>query len=109
MISKEEVLNLAALARLKVSEQEVESLEKDISSILEYVGQIGAVPGGEQGSTLDQGSSRSNLAQPYNVLREDVVRGEDDPMAGKEESIRKEFPRREGDYLQVQKILQKDE
>ena len=43
MISKEEVLQLAELARLKLQEREVESLQKDISSILDYVGQVSAV------------------------------------------------------------------
>lgn len=101
MISKEEVENLAALARLKISDTEIESLRKDISSILEYVGQISAV------STDAEGTPEVPLN--HNVLREDVVRGAKDPMTDKEESIRKEFPKREGDYLQVQKILQKDE
>jgi aspartyl-tRNA(Asn)/glutamyl-tRNA(Gln) amidotransferase subunit C len=101
MISREEVQGLAALARLKVSDQEVENLQKDISNILEYVGQISAVSADTTGTP--------EVPLNHNVLREDVVRGEDDPMAGKEESVRKEFPRREGDYLAVQKILQKDE
>lgn len=102
MISKEEVLNLAQLARLQISDQEVESLQKDISNILEYVGQISAVSVAGDGKMPE-------VPLNHNVLREDVVRGKGDPMAGKEESIRKEFPRREGDYLAVQKILQKDE
>jgi aspartyl-tRNA(Asn)/glutamyl-tRNA(Gln) amidotransferase subunit C len=101
MISKEEVLNLAQLARLKVSDQEVESLQKDISNILEYVSQISAVSIDAEGTP--------EVPLNHNVLREDVVRSEGDPMAGKEESVRKEFPKREGDYLAVQKILQKDE
>ena len=67
MISKEEVLNLAALARLKVSDQEVESLQKDISNILEYVGQISAVS--------ISGGDTPEVPLNHNILREDVVRG----------------------------------
>ena len=101
MISKEEVQGLAQLARLKVSDQEVESLQKDISNILDYVGQISAVS--------VAATDVPEVPLNHNILREDAVREVDAALAGKEESIRKEFPRREGDYLAVQKILQKDE
>jgi aspartyl-tRNA(Asn)/glutamyl-tRNA(Gln) amidotransferase subunit C len=99
MISKEEVLNLATLARLKLSEQEVESLQKDISNILDYVGQVSAVSiGKEKEKPLQR-----------NVMRADTVRGADDAMAGKEEALRGAFPKREGDFNLVRKIIQKDE
>jgi|SRR5581483_7565418 len=99
MISKEEVLNLAALARLKLSDEDVVSLGKDISSILEYVGQVNAV------SAVAQ-REKDPLR---NVMREDVARGEGDPLWGKEEALRAAFPQREGDYNVVRKIIQKDE
>ncbi len=100
MISREEVLKLAELARLKVGEEEVEALQKDISSILEYVGQVGTVS--EQGSTLLRKDVR-------NVMREDVTRDSRDTMAGKEEALRNAFPKREGDFNSVRKIIQKDD
>ncbi len=103
MISREEVLQLAELARLKIADTEVAGLQKDISNILEYVGQISAVQGKNQGSTLDQGSSRSNL------MREDLPRAEGDTMGGKEESLRAAFPKKENGYNVVRKIIQKDE
>src|SRR3989338_2864633 len=99
MISKEEVLNLAQLARLKLTEPEGERLQGDLSSILEYVGQIIAC----QDDILPQGGKMSSLLR--NVMREDAPRAEGDPMAGKEEGLREAFPRREGDYLVVRKIL----
>lgn len=99
MISKEEVLNLAALARLELSEQEVASLQKDISSILEYVGQVSAV-------SAEEGA---DLPLQRNVMRADLPRGQEDVMADKEESLRAAFPRREGGYNVVRKIIQKDE
>ena len=95
MLSREEILNLAALARLKLGEGEVESLQKDISNILEYVGQVSAVSvKSEQGSTLLK-----------NVMREDV------PAAtlGKREELIKAFPKEENGYNVVRKIIQKDE
>jgi len=99
MISKEEVLNLATLARLQLSDTEVASLQKDISNILEYVGQVSAVSIGKEKETPLQ----------RNVMRGDEPRGADDAMAGKEEVLRAAFPKREGDFNVVRKIIQKDE
>jgi aspartyl/glutamyl-tRNA(Asn/Gln) amidotransferase C subunit len=100
MISKDEVLNLAGLARLKLTEGEVESLQKDISSILDYVGQVSAAP---IETRTDQ------KPEPRNIMREDSPRDERDTMAHKEESLRAAFPTREGNYNVVRKIIQKDE
>jgi len=99
MISREEVLQLAELARLKLSDKEVAGLQKDISNILEYVGQISQV------------NVEKEKATPfnYNVMREDVPRADGDTMGGKEEVLRTAFPKKENDYNVVRKIIQKDE
>lgn len=99
MISREEVLHLATLVRLKLSEAEVESVQKDISNILDYVGQVAAVSTGT--------AKESPLIR--NVLREDTPREDADALAGKEEALRAAFPARKGDYNAVRKIIQKDE
>ncbi len=99
MISKEEVQGLAALARLDLATGEVESLQKDISNILDYVGQVSAV-------SVD---IAVEVPPVRNVLRADVARAEGDIMAGKEEAVKAAFPKREGDYNVVRKIIQKDE
>src|SRR3989338_3339522 len=99
MISREEVLQLAELARLKLSDKEVAGLQKDISNILEYVGQISQV------------NVEKEKATPfnYNVMREDVPRADGDTMGGKEEVLRTAFPKKENNYNVVRKIIQKDE
>lgn len=99
MISKEEVQNLATLARVEVSEGEVESLQKDISNILEYISQIQAAPMGEVDTRPLQ----------RNVLRDDTVRSEGDAFFDKREALLAALPKREGDYNVVRKIIQKDE
>lgn len=104
MLSPKEVQDLANLARLKLNEAEVASLQKDISSILEYVGQVSAI---EQGDTLLNNSKESPLQR--NVMREDTPREALHPLGGKEKSVRAAFPTREGDYNVVRKIIQKDE
>jgi len=103
MISKEEVQNLAALARLELRAQEVEGLQKDISNILDYVGQLSSASVGSDGENIKVAGI------VHNVLRDDVPREAADPMAGKEEKVKEAFPKREGEYNVVRKIIQKDE
>jgi aspartyl-tRNA(Asn)/glutamyl-tRNA(Gln) amidotransferase subunit C len=43
VIERDEVLRIAALARLELSPEEVERMTRDLSSILEYVGQLARV------------------------------------------------------------------
>lgn len=99
MVSKDDIKNLAELARLELTEDEISALQKDMSNILEYVGQIAAI-------SMD---GQAPLAENRNVMREDVPRTESDPMAGTREAVAAAFPKREGDYNVVRKIIQKDE
>ena len=99
MISVEEIEKLAGLARLRVSGEEVAQLQKDISGILDYVGQLSAyVP------------SVDTTMKPLvrNVMREDVLRDELDPLTTTAGSLRVAFPRRQGDFNKVRQIIQKD-
>ena len=105
MISKDEVLNLAQLARLELSETEVVNLQKDISNILEYVGQVSAV-----------GVSNAEELKPIlrNVMRDDKPYGEGVMVLGKREALIEALPKKEksvwgGFFNVVRKIIQKDE
>jgi aspartyl/glutamyl-tRNA(Asn/Gln) amidotransferase C subunit len=100
MISKEDIEGLAQLARLKLKDGEAQALGSDINSILGYVGQVHAF-----------NADSSALEKPLlrNVMRQDLPREATDPLLHKEESVRAQFPAREGDYNAVKKILQKDE
>jgi aspartyl-tRNA(Asn)/glutamyl-tRNA(Gln) amidotransferase subunit C len=100
MIRKEEVIKLAELARLEVSETEIALLQKDMSNILDYVGQVAAV-------TLD--GARPVPGINRNVMRADTPRAETDPLGNKREALLAALPKREGDYNVVRKIIQKDE
>jgi len=101
MISREEVLQLAALARLKLGEAEIAALQKDISEILEYVEAVKTV------------ETPSNLARGEGPLLRNVMRIDEprtkDVLFGKEEALRAAFPKREDNYNVVRKIIQKDE
>jgi aspartyl/glutamyl-tRNA(Asn/Gln) amidotransferase C subunit len=99
MISIEDIQNLARLARLKLSPEEEEGLQKDISSILDYVGQVSAVPMPEK---------KEDAGLLHNVMREDAPR-QGGTLAGKEGALIEAFPKSEGGYNVVRKIIQKDE
>lgn len=100
MISRAEIEHLATLARIELREGEVESLQKDISDILEYVGQVAAVP---------QQTGEPAVPLNHNVMREDALRAGGDQLAGKEDAVRAAFPKSEKGYNVVRKIIQKDE
>ena len=104
MISREDIEGLAALARLQLSEAEVVGLQKDVSGILEYVGQVSAL----------QASATGHAPTPvapahHNIMRADTPRAVDDQLAGQEAAVRAAFPKMEKDYNVVRKIIQKDE
>ena|SRR3989344_5372778 len=99
MISKEEIENLAELARLKLTDAEVVTLQKDISAILEYVGQVSTV----------EGSGENARPTLRNILRSDVMHPVDSLLVGKRDALLKALPKREGDYAVVRKIIQRDE
>lgn len=100
MISLDDIRNLAQLARLKLTPQEEEGLQKDVSNILDYVGQVSAVPMPEK---------KEDAGLWHNVMREDTLRPAGDALAGKEAALIEAFPASEKDYNVVRKIIQKDE
>ncbi len=91
-ISKEEVLHVAKLARLKLSEAEVDAYRKDLDSILEYVDTLGKLD-------TDEIEPMSHVMGKKNVWRDD------NPAGIKEtEPLLDNAPVREGNYFKVPKI-----
>lgn len=99
MISIEAIRELAALARIKLTGKEEVGLQKEVSNILEYVGQVSAL----------ESTPAQEKPPLHNVMREDIPWGEGSVLLGKREALLKAFPEREGDYLKVRKIITKDE
>ncbi|MBA3733546.1 Asp-tRNA(Asn)/Glu-tRNA(Gln) amidotransferase subunit GatC [Patescibacteria group bacterium] len=93
MITKEEILKLALLSRIDISENEAESLTSQIDSILGYVGHIKELTG----------NVNDEIPTLRNVMREDVVTNSPSEFT---EIILNEAPAREGNYLKVKKILE---
>jgi aspartyl-tRNA(Asn)/glutamyl-tRNA(Gln) amidotransferase subunit C len=95
MITKEDIQNLADLARIQVEEGEIERLRSSMEAILSYVSEVRAVSGEEVTNTLEPGTLR-------NVFREDAEPHE----AGRYTAgVLKNAPDKEGEYVKVKKIL----
>jgi aspartyl-tRNA(Asn)/glutamyl-tRNA(Gln) amidotransferase subunit C len=67
MIDREQVLHVAKLARLRLSDDEVERMTGELSQILEHVEQMEALD-------LDGVEPTSHVVALENVLRDDVPR-----------------------------------
>lgn len=97
MTGSDEVRKLAALARLSIEEDALDSFAKEFEAILAYVG------------TLDELSLPEREGRPLpavrNVFREDGTPHE----AGKyTEALIEQFPDRDGDALRVKQIISHD-
>ncbi len=93
MITREELLKLAALARLRLDESEIERFQRDIAEMLEYVKQL------EEVDTSSIESDEAILLSG-NVLRDD----ETSPSLPVEEAL-KNAPERTGDYFKVPRVV----
>jgi len=110
MISKEQILKLAGLSRLRVHEKEVEKLKKDVDSILNYVEKIneaGAKLGaaGDKGEKSDEKDSAGAISEIHivrNVLREDKNPHQSGLYT---EVLVSAALARQGNYVKVKKIL----
>ncbi len=92
MVTKEEIKNLANLARIGISDEEAEQITKDVDSILGYVGEVQKVSAEET----------REIPKLRNVMRDDIATNKSDKY---KEKLLNNAPAREGDYLKVKKIL----
>ena len=96
-MNKEKVLDLAKLARIKISDEEAESLSHEFESILNYVGEVREV------GKFDKPDKFNKEEFPIrNVMREDGEPHESEIYTKK---ILEQAPAHEGNYIKVKKIL----
>lgn len=93
MLRKEDVHQLAELARISLTSQEEEEMAPKLDSILGYVAEISEVV------TADQ-PAKPGIVK--NVLREDVPTN---PAGGYSEKILDNAPERNGDFVKVKQIF----
>ncbi len=93
MIEKEEVERIAKLARLKLTDEEVLGMQKDLSSILDYFNLLKKVTGK---------SKITSTSLTEEILRIDTSKNQ---PAETVEKLIKEIPERKERYVKVKTIL----
>ena len=68
MIDRDQVLHVARLARLRLSDEEVERFQRELSTILDHIETINEIDG------LDEVEPTSHVVEVENVLRADEPR-----------------------------------
>lgn len=91
-ITKEEVKNLADLARIEMTEEESQKMTEEVGSILGYVSVVQQFAGGLE----------RDVPILRNVMREDEVTNKNGEYT---DDLLGNSPKRDGDYLVVKKIL----
>jgi len=96
MISKDEVLKIARLARLELSDAEVEKMQKDLSSILDYFDILKNI------DTLSVKSYNKSSLIINSNLREDNTIFE---KSENNDKLIQSAPDKKDDYIKVKAIL----
>jgi len=95
MISKEETQHIAKLARLGLSEVEIEKYQKDLSAILDYVDKL-------KEADVDGIDALAHSTPAENVLRGDEAVPQPEQ---KTRRLREAFSEQKNDCLKVKAIL----
>lgn len=98
-MQRTDIEHLASLARIKLTAEEAAQLENELSSIMSYVGTIGAILG-------DGAAAEPTVGPVHNVFRADEVTNQPDQYT---EDMLAEMPKTHDRYLAVKKILSNDE
>ena len=96
-MTKEEILHLANLSRIKMTDEEVVKFQGEIQAILEYVSAVNEI--------VADAELKKVPGPVHNVFRSDEVTNK--PGAHTEDLVTA-FPDRKGNLLRVQKILNPD-
>jgi len=94
-MQREDITKLANLARIELTDQELDSYGTELSQIVAYVSTVSEIAADEADTTPMVGSR-------YNVLRPDAVTNEPDQFT---EAILREMPQVNGRSMVVKKIL----
>lgn len=97
-MTKEEIQHLAKLARIELTNAEIEKFTTEMSAILEYVSAVTDIVG-------DDALTAPQVGAKYNVFRKDEVTNEADEYTV---ALLAEMPQTQGRYMVVKKILNPD-
>lgn len=96
MISKDEVKNIAKLARLELTENEVEKMQKDLSGILDYFNVL------KKANTKKVGEIKKEFLNLEKVTRKDKVIEQSASLAN---NLVGQAPDKKDGYIKVKSIL----
>jgi aspartyl-tRNA(Asn)/glutamyl-tRNA(Gln) amidotransferase subunit C len=99
MISKKEVQRIAKLARLDLNEKEIRRFQKELYSILDYVGKLKKID-----PEICELASTKHLLAVENIMREDEAR-RNGASAAKAKKLLELASQTENGYLKVKSIL----
>lgn len=98
MITEKDVEEMAALARLELTTQEKEKLQKDLESVLIFIDKLKKLK-------VDGVEPTTAGTEAANVMRSDEVRFEQDNQAV--EQMLAQAPDRQDNFVKVKSILKK--
>jgi len=96
MISKEEVKHIAKLARLGLTEKEIEKFQRELSSILDYIEKLKEV-------NISKTEPTSHSIEVKNVMRKDEMKSQKSKV--KSQKLLELAPETKESYLKVKSIL----
>lgn len=94
MISKEEVKKIADLARLELTDSEIEAYQKDLSKILDYIAKL-------QEADVSGADISFNSSGNENVTREDEAR----VITENSEEFIESAPGKENGFIKVKSVF----
>ncbi|MEK7202717.1 MAG: Asp-tRNA(Asn)/Glu-tRNA(Gln) amidotransferase subunit GatC [Patescibacteria group bacterium] len=94
-LSKQEIQHIAKLARLELTEQELEKYNEQLSDILNYIDQLKEVD-------VSGVEPTAQVAGLENVLREDVVKDWDEKEI---EQALADAPEKEERFIKVKRVI----
>jgi aspartyl-tRNA(Asn)/glutamyl-tRNA(Gln) amidotransferase subunit C len=95
-MKREDIQALADLARIELSDEEIERFSREFDDILEYVGEIKGLAGKADAPAV---------GTHFNIFREDR---DPTPADTYTEALLEAAPERFGRYLKVKKVLKND-
>jgi len=93
-LSRDDVLKLARLARLDVSDAEVEEYSRELSEVLQYVEQLGEI-------NIEGLKATNQVNGLTNVMRKDELKDYGYDVM----ELRKNLPAEKDDHIQVKRMI----
>ena len=105
MLGRKDIDNLANLARIALSEEEKDKLQKDMEAILGYVSELQKAPSYAKATEGKPALIEEHI--PENYYLRNVMREDEEPFesGANTDSILSQAPKRKDNFFVVKKIL----